>query len=580
MRVLSSAISAIVIGCGCQEAVDSSGRNHPEVVKLSMACNFGYEWCKDNPSVYLDGKKDYCIFHSPIGFKYKTGTSKKLSNEEFNQLVFDEIERQKAEVGKCELSGTVFPGDISFNGYGVENPLPEISFANTKFFGVTDFGKTKFIDDASFKGAEFSNAAYFSPSPHIWTIGLASRIKFNFHGPKFGGVADFSQSQFNTGTSFYSVTFGGKAAFNGAKFSGDTDFTESEFIGKTNFQASEFTGTANFKETKFLGKSTSFIYATFKRMARFNGVTFKYFANFSSVKFFDEADFKYAKFNGRVMFFYSQFNRASFSGLTFKKGIQIDFSDLIIKDNVAFNGVQMSKPSFLGTDLNKCEFISCQWDEKEGRNILHDETQVINNEKAIIDKIDSTLNRLKVRHFYPMATSEKRQVQNLYRKMKQKYRLSNDEFEASKWHASEKEMQRKGISIKSFDWFLLNLYRFSSGYGENPTRAIKILAYLIIATIIALGSVGLIPKMESDERQDSIIKTVYLIDMSPPYKLNLKKVGIISLTTLEYITFQKTTHYVLKPAGPLGTFIKIICLLLVYSQFTLFVFALRNRFRR
>lgn len=87
-----------------------------------------YKWCKDEPVVnYKDDEgRGFCVFHAPQG-------KKRIPLEEFNTLVFTAIDSARETKEVCNLSGTVFEGDISFNQYGEENPLPRISFFGCKF---------------------------------------------------------------------------------------------------------------------------------------------------------------------------------------------------------------------------------------------------------------------------------------------------------------------------------------------------------------------------------------------------------------------------------------------------------------
>ena len=74
----------------------------------------------------------------------------------------------------------------------------------------------------------------------------------------------------------------------------------------------------------------------------------------------------------------------------------------------------------------------------------------------------------------------------------------------STWHYNEKEMQRKLSSPGEFQWWVLWLYRFSSGYGERPLRALAMFGILICAACVVLVSLGLKEVAGSDHGFTSI----------------------------------------------------------------------------
>ena len=87
-----------------------------------------YKWCKELDTVYTDEEgKEYCVFHAPKGHKG-------VSLEEFNNLVFQRIEEAKNSGQECNLSGTIFEGEIIFTHFDKENPLPDIDFSFITFF--------------------------------------------------------------------------------------------------------------------------------------------------------------------------------------------------------------------------------------------------------------------------------------------------------------------------------------------------------------------------------------------------------------------------------------------------------------
>jgi hypothetical protein len=79
------------------------------------------DWCgkAEAPTVIHDGD-EYCLFHLPASHKQKPTPDK------FNKMVFSLIDRAKDRNALCDLSGSIFPGNVYFSQYNKDNPLPSI----------------------------------------------------------------------------------------------------------------------------------------------------------------------------------------------------------------------------------------------------------------------------------------------------------------------------------------------------------------------------------------------------------------------------------------------------------------------
>jgi len=65
-----------------------------------------YKWCERHDVKYQDDDGNhYCIFHAPKELL-------NISINDFNQQVITEIDQQKKFNNRCDLSGTIFKGDI------------------------------------------------------------------------------------------------------------------------------------------------------------------------------------------------------------------------------------------------------------------------------------------------------------------------------------------------------------------------------------------------------------------------------------------------------------------------------------
>ena len=162
-----------------------------------------YGWCRDLPLVdYKDERgEEYCVFHAP---QHKKG----ISVEQFNQSVFRRIEDAIKRQGECDLSGTIFEGDIHFRQFSEGHSFPEINFGKTLFSGWTDFSSAKFDSFTSFANAEFSKQGV--------------DFTYAFFSDKAKGV-DFSWTQFHGNAYFKRVRFFGRAtSFNNSGSSAES----------------------------------------------------------------------------------------------------------------------------------------------------------------------------------------------------------------------------------------------------------------------------------------------------------------------------------------------------------------------
>lgn len=485
-----------------------------------------YLWCRDLPVVYKDIEgRVYCIFHAP--YKIKTG-EKEIPVEEFNNLVFERINEAKKKNEPCNLSGTIFERDISFNQFNKDNPLPAIDFERVTFSGETDFINVAFSEDANFFGAEF--------------IGEA-----NFQDSEFKGRAFFFTAKFSKGVIFTEAIFFEEAVFQFSTFDRDVYFRDTTFSKRTNFWITKFNGEAFFKEATFCGE------------AIFSMSTFSEEANFTEATFHEIADFEKAKFNRRL----------DFIGKTFIRGG--NFRSLYLKEKVRFEGVNFKEVSFIDTDMRRMDFVNCTWPKKliwgikPRRDVLYDELALLSDIKDDDEEDKNFFQRLKSRFKGSFSEILKRElsgfkkdiscdkeeikkVEILYRRLKQKYKEEHNEPEVSNWHYGEKEMYRKGKRLRRIIPFTLsNLYWFSSGYGEGPIRAGVVLFLLVLAISTLLGLTGIKPI-----DGDSVIKIKGWTDI---WNLDYLQ------ATLQYATFEQKPDFI-----PLSRFLKIAAKLLIPLQ--------------
>jgi hypothetical protein len=421
------------------------------------AQEFG-NWCEEAPLVDWRDKegKEYCLFHAPAEHK-------NITTEEFNQLVFVQIDKAINEERECKLSGTIFIDDINFSRYNEDRPLPDINLNNAFFPKMVSFQSTHFSDYAWFRDVKFQG----------WTDFRLAEFK----GPR---------------VSLESAKFYKLVQFNGAKFYKNENNGSNEFP-ETYFNGTEFHGDAEFRETVF------YTYVTFK-----------------AARFKQAADFHKTTFND-----------------------QADFLNLEIEMKLRMEEVDLSKLSFLDTDLRKVHFINCTFPKEKSRAPFNSRREILFDEEQ--------LKALNAEEFIRRAEK----VETLYRQMKQKAQEEHDMYAYSFLHYSEKEiMWRRTRLIKSpFRWFVLWAYRLFSGFGEDPLKAFGFLLLFVLLSGWLISSNG---GPECFEQ--------------------------LAAATLKHLAFIKPGLEIPDTFGGMATV--FVTRILVPIQAALFGFALRNRFRR
>jgi uncharacterized protein YjbI with pentapeptide repeats len=289
-----------------------------------------YGWCRDLPLVeYKDESgRGYCVYHAP---QYKKG----ISVEQFNQRIFFRIEDAIKRQGECDLSGTIFEGDICFHQFNEDHPVPEINFSKAFFSGWTDFSSTKFGASANFAHSEFNK--YGVDFTYAFFSDEAKSVDFSraqFHGDAYfkrvrflGRVTSFNTSKFNK-NAFFSESVFTLVDFVGASFQ-TVDFDEAIFNKSADFSYAHFMVEANFSKATF--QRVLFNERTvFDKKADFSDVAFKQTADFSQATFNDTADFKNSNFNAD----------ANFGQITFNS--IVDFTSASYNEGANFSGATLN----------------------------------------------------------------------------------------------------------------------------------------------------------------------------------------------------------------------------------------------
>lgn len=451
-------------------------------------------WCRNLPIAYRQSETaDYCIFHAP----------KEHGNiiaENFNKEVFNHIQDATDSNKKCNLSGVIFPGPITFSQFNADNPLPEIDFSNTTF-----------REEANFQGTTFSAYTCFS------------RATFN-------GTADFSSTDFRDKAIFAIATFNGFADFYHSTFCNKADFFEASFNEKARFIRTNFSSVADFYRASFKGE-TEFITTTF---------------------------------NDRAVFSKAVFSKALFKNLILTNCVSLSFLDVTIYEKIKFEIVDLTKSRFLDTDIRKMDFISCDWNKKQlwlglaHKKIIRDELDLYKDDQSRI-----FFNRVSDK----LKLNDIEKVEILYRRLKQKYKDEHDQIETSEWHYREKEMFRKKKFWRRY-FGISFCYWLFSGYGEKPGQA-GVMLFVLFGGIMALMN-----WISLTYTGGSTPINIIGFSKTPDWtKFELLAEGI-----LKHALFFKSPPFHSKGWGEIVLILATRVFIPV--QTALFIFALRNKFRR
>lgn len=145
-----------------------------------------YEWA-DPQRGY--GKENLCVFHQPKNNKYAfaKGEKKKLDLNGFNGLVFERLKAGIEGGHICRFSGTIFPGDITFQDKERQrgNEFPSVSFYACVFHGDTSFQWITFLGITDFRKTTFEKRTDFSIS--------TAKDSVSFEEAIFNDLAEFSK---------------------------------------------------------------------------------------------------------------------------------------------------------------------------------------------------------------------------------------------------------------------------------------------------------------------------------------------------------------------------------------------------
>ncbi len=172
-----------------------------------LRCSAGYKylWCQDlTPSLKDKEGNNLCIFHAPKGEKGG------VSIEAFNSLLFERMVLAHENGHLCDLSGTIFEGNISFTKFFKEHPDCSFNLQDAVFSGDTDFSDIDFTEEVDFSKAHFCGTVNF--------VRTHFRKSAPFNGATFDEESFFSEASFSSKAHFFDTIFLKMSHFSKATF--------------------------------------------------------------------------------------------------------------------------------------------------------------------------------------------------------------------------------------------------------------------------------------------------------------------------------------------------------------------------
>ncbi|MEW6388343.1 MAG: hypothetical protein AB1491_12580 [Thermodesulfobacteriota bacterium] len=188
------------------------------------------------------------------------------------------------------------------------------------------------------------------------------------------------------------------------------------------------------------------------------------------------------------------------------------------------------------TDLRQCQFNNVDWHPFRGRQAIYDEVELYEDKNP--------------------SNEQYARVEESYRYLKLNYEGAGDFKKAGDFHYGEMEMHRRASKWRWLPIYWYNLYRFLSGYGERPLRALGWL------TVFLFGLAGLVCWLGLE-----IVNPRQLADFGDSF------IYILQKATLQRPEWAKPVRF-------LGQLLSSLSVLLLPGQAALFLLALRNRLGR
>ena len=316
---------------------------------------------------------------------------------------------------------------------------------------------------------------------------IKAKIDLEETNPQLPQV-DLSGAVFPAGSQPLRRAFPKSVNFSWARFIDQADFRYARFSGDAEFRNVRFGGAADFTYTRFGGQA-HFWGAEFQGEAAFGGAAFHREANFGSIRFSHTADFQGTRFEDNVDFSRSHVEKAlTFRHISFSSrndDLSVLFQDMILGNAhaVRFEDMDLSRVSFLRTDVSQVHFVGCTWGHRADPLLwplpFRSPKFLSQRRVVLFDELD-----LETPPDMDQAARDRRLVADLYRQLRQNLETNRQEAEAGHFYIGQMEMRRRDPSYPPLYRLMVSVYRILAMYGESYLR--PPLFYLVFGAVAAL----------------------------------------------------------------------------------------------
>jgi len=486
-----------------------------------------YGWCSSQGNLYSDnaGNK-YCIFHYPIELRKQSSLQDKFGKEVKNHIA------TSRKLSGCHIDFEVifppspYPNYFDFKDCIFDYPIELNGFPLESFDASNAILNGLLLDNSSVKGAIFDKT-------------------------KLRGKTSFKDCHFSSSVTFNNVEYD-SLDFNRARFDNDVRFNSLLRIDYNSFYSDEALADVNFLDIIVDSNAKIVFYSSILKNAAFK-----------------------PRGDGYIEFHQGKLKNVSF--------IDANIS------HCAFFGVDLSECFFFGADLSNARFFDCSFKKERTffakRIVLFEEEFVSNKPKYESQKYKAYFNETIYKYF---TNSNLEETYCAFKNNFEDNKLYNiaDEF-----HYGEMEMKNGKIALEKYQGkgvgnnLLKNLrlkliiplrakvftiyawYKYISGYGTSYQRAfVSILMSLFVFTMLYMFS-GL-PNIK------------YEVGMPSNLSVLLKDFWASLFYSLYFVISPNSFREIVPTASSLTKAVFILELILIWTQFSLFILALRRHFKR
>ncbi|MFQ5508193.1 MAG: pentapeptide repeat-containing protein [Leptospirillia bacterium] len=498
-------------------------------------------WITETVAFYLNKRGHHlCMLHAPNDLEPKglQGNAQApwalkvrgASQADFLTRIVNDWNADNAKRGEGETRALVLP----------KLQCGAVDLSHTSFTGAIDWTEAEFQGDAWFEEAEFQGDAGFGEAA-------------------FQGDAGFREAAFQGDAGFYRAAFQGDAWFEEAAFQGDAWFREAAFQGDAGFHRSRFAGPVEFGGCLFLG-NLQLIHPNLQLPAYLTDCRIH--------------RIRYRTHTG------ARLSLNDCRGIDLEDGVA---RDILTQDEIptpspkqdedgpvtapsvwdftdqhahllTFRNMDLSRANFMGADLEGARFISCTWHEKHNTLYSRPYLDQAHENAALLSRV-----------------KDLRGIEATCRQVRVNLEKDKHFAQAGDFHFHEMEARRQILrhqNKRGLHLFLLWLYRKTADYGESYG---KLLLWLFATPFIAGFLVAGIEAVQKVDGFTAIVNSAVPGTFTYAYT---SFIAVLPFGLAKSVKWDDLNLYWLSmlTIGVGG--------LALYSFATLFVMALRRRFRR